>query len=469
MNEASGQKDDGGLEPEQLETGQSLAARALIAAGVWVAAALVVGGVMLSLLFRDTVERNFDARLAMLLDNLIGAATVQEDGIVSLYRSMMDPRFDRPYSGWYWQISAEGSEPFRSRSLWDQELGLADQESHGGPRVFETAGPEAQVLRVIERDIRLPGSDDVYHFAVAGDVSELKAQIADFNQTLAWWLAILGAILLLTMAIQVRFGLRPLRRIGEALSDIRSGRARRLEGSVPREIAPLARELNALLDHNEAVVDRARRHVGNLAHALKTPLSVLGNEARAKSGNEDTRLARLVEEQTAIMGRHVDHHLTRARAAARGRVIGARTPVRPAIESLVRVMERLHAERNINFDVSADAGLAFRGERQDLDDMLGNLMDNAGKWARTQVRVTVEGESDTLVVTVEDDGPGIDEAVREQVFDRGARLDETVPGSGLGLAIVRDLAELCGGSVALKQAEIGGLRAELRLPRAGNA
>ena len=464
---------DTGTEGDGLKAGQSLAARALIAAAIWVAVALVAGGIILSVLFRETVERNFDARLSMLLDTLIGAATVEEDGIVSLYRSMMDPRFDRPYSGWYWQISSDGAAPFRSRSLWDQELETRDKpgtaSTDAAPRIFESAGPDDQVLRVIERDIRLPGSDTAYHFAIAGDVSELKSQIGEFNNALVWWLCALGAVLLLTMALQVHFGLRPLRRIRAALSDIRSGRARRLKGRFPREIEPLARELNALLDHNEAVVERARRHVGNLAHALKTPLSVMGNEARNNRDGPAGDLARLVEEQATIMGRHVDHHLIRARAAARGRVIGVRTPVKPVIDSLVRVMGRLYADRNLEYEVAVnEADPAFRGERQDLDDMLGNLLDNAGKWAHAHVRISVGGDKDSIIIRVEDDGPGIAEDVREKVFHRGTRLDESMPGSGLGLAIVRDLAELCGGEASLAASPMGGLRAELRLPRAAD-
>ncbi|RMF09230.1 MAG: sensor histidine kinase [Alphaproteobacteria bacterium] len=446
-----------------LVAGQSLAIRTLVAAGVWLTVALAAGGFLLSVFFRETLERNFDARLGVLLESLIGAATVDEEGIISLYRSMMDPRFDRPYSGWYWQISQEGATPFRSRSLWDQDLAIGDGGGHGAPRVFEMPGPDGQTLRVMERDIRLPGSEGIYHFAIAGDVSELRDQIAAFNRTLAWWLALLGAILLLTMAIQVRFGLRPLRRIRESLGAIRSGRARRLEGSMPKEIEPLARELNALLDQNEAVVERARKHAGNLAHALKTPLSVLSNEARASDGP----LARLVLEQTAIMARHVDHHLSRARAAARAGVIGVRTPVPPAVDDLVRAMKRLYADRGLRYSVViSDDDLAFRGERQDLDDMLGNLLDNASKWAASTVRVTAVGDGDWIAVTIEDDGPGISEAVQDQVFKRGERLDESVPGSGLGLEIVKDLAEICGGSVDLGRSGLGGVKVVLRLPRA---
>lgn len=462
----------GGKQPATggLKAGQSLAVRALLAAGLWLTVALVVGGILLSVFFRNTVERNFDVRLEMLLDNLIGVAIVDNEGVVSLYRSMMDPRFDRAYSGWYWQISQEGATPFRSRSLWDQELDIDARDSHAKSvaRIFETAGPDNQHLRVIERDIRLPGSEELYHFALAGDVSELKEQVSAFNTTLIWWLSALGGILLLTLAIQIHFGLRPLRRISAALGAIRSGETERLEGTMPREIEPLARELNALLDHNEAVVERARQHVGNLAHALKTPLSVLGNEAR-NEGVDERALRAMVREQTVMMARHVDHHLARARAAARGGVIGSRTPVDGVVGDLVRVMKRLYGHRALDFHVVMPEGtevVAFRGERQDLYDMVGNLLDNASKWAKARVRVTVSIDDPNLIIAIEDDGAGLDEAVRDQVFKRGERLDETVPGSGLGLAIVRDLAELCGGAVRLERSALGGVRAVLRLPRA---
>lgn len=444
---------------------RSLTGRIIIAAGLWLGAALLVGGLLLSFAFRTAVERHFDARLAMLLENLIGASNVGGEGLVSLYRSMMDPRFDRPYSGWYWQISAPDEMPFRSRSLWDQEI-----QVDLGPRLqqetyFVTEGPEDQVLRAVARDIRLPRSDRIYRFIVAGEVTEIDDQVRAFNQTLTWWLAILGLILLTTMAIQVRYGLKPLRRISTALSAIRTGESSKLEGEFPREIEPLVQELNALIAHNAEVVDRAQKHVGNLAHALKTPLAVMTNEAQRNAG----AFADLVQRQTALMARHVDHHLKRARAAARGNVIGSRTAVEPAIRDLVRVMARIYAERDLSFELEIDAaaeGAMFRGERQDLDEMLGNLLDNAAKWAASRVVVRLSRDDDMVVVEIADDGPGISPEKRELVFARGERIDETVPGSGLGLGIVRDLADLCGGSVALDAAEEGGLAATLRLPAA---
>lgn len=444
---------------------RSLTARIIIAAGLWLALALAVGGLLLSLAFRNAVERHFDDRLSMLLETLIGAGNVDAGGMVSLYRSMMDPRFDRPYSGWYWQISAAGELPFRSRSLWDQEIQVDMPGALTEEYYFITDGPEDQTLRAVARDIRLPRLDKPYRFIVAGEVSEIEDQIGAFNHTLSWWLTALGLILLATMAIQVRFGLRPLRRISTALSAIRSGAKRKLEGRFPEEIMPLVTELNALIEHNAAVVERAQKHVGNLAHSLKTPLAVLINEAQRQQGP----FADLVARQSQIMSRHIDHHLARARAAARGGVIGSRAEIRPAVRDLTRVLARIYADRDLTFEVTVEpdgAEPVFRGERQDLDEMLGNLMDNAAKWAQSHVIIHIVQEDATVVIRIIDDGPGISPEKREMVFTRGERIDETVPGTGLGLGIVRDLAELCGGSVSLSESPGGGLTAILRLPAA---
>jgi signal transduction histidine kinase len=274
-----------------------------------------------------------------------------------------------------------------------------------------------------------------------------------------WSLSILGLGLLAALLIQVRFGLQPLRRMRQAIVAVRTGRAQRLEGEFPVEIAPLSDELNTLIEHNAAVLERARTQVSNLAHALKTPLSVLANEAAAAGPLADT-----VKRQIAAMRRHVDHYLARARAAAATRVIGVRTDVVVVVEDLRRTLERIYVDRGIRVDAEVAAGLAFRGERQDLEEMLGNLMDNACKWARAGVAVAARQDSDRIVVTVDDDGPGLPDDRRAAVFDRGTRLDESVPGSGLGLAIVRDIAELYSGTILLGESPKGGLRATLTLP-----
>ena len=440
----------------------SLSFRLAAIATLWCVAALLAGGMLLSSLFRDYVQRNFDARLVILLEGLVTTSKVEGDGQLRLERSLGEPRFEQPYSGWYWQISNPDGPIERSRSLWDQELRPPPDPTHDPIQRYDMVGPESMPIRVIARDIVLPGDERPFRYAVAGDLTEVEQEIKRFNGTLAWSLSFLGIGLLAAVVVQVRYGLYPLRRIRRALSDIRSGRADRLQGRFPAEITPLANELNALLEHNAQVVERARTHVGNLAHALKTPLSVLANES---VGGKST-LADTVRRQTERMRRQVDHHLSRARTAAAGRVMGARTDAGSVVDDLTRTLARIHAVREVAIDSRCPPGLTFRGERQDLEEMIGNLMDNACKWARTRVRVRVERRGDRLCFLVEDDGSGLSPAQRDQVIERGRRLDEQVSGSGLGLAIADDVARLYGGSIELKDSELGGLQVVLELPAA---
>ena len=447
---------------------KSLAVRLVLGAGLWIAAALVAGGLALSSLFRESVERSFDARLVVLLESLVAASEVTPEGELVLTRAIGEPRFEQVYSGWYWQIDGLAPLPLRSRSLWDQLLlpppspaetsDMADSEA----MEREAVGPDGQRLRVITRDILLPDLPTPVRFSVGAERAEVDQEIAKFDATLFWALGALGIGLLAAVFIQVRFGLQPLRRVGQALAAVRTGQATRLEGEFPTEIRPLSDELNMLLVHNAEVVERARTHVSNLAHGLKTPLSVLVNEADAASGP----LADAVHRQTMVMRRHVDHYLSRARAAAAGQVLGARTEVMPVVEDLCRALGRIHAERGVAMETTAAPGAAFRGERQDLEELLGNLIDNACKWAKSRVRVSTAVNADRLRLVVEDDGRGLAESERETVFQRGLRLDEAVPGSGLGLAIVRDIAAMYGGGVTLGRSSLGGLEAVLDLPAA---
>jgi signal transduction histidine kinase len=437
----------------------SLAFRLVAGAGLWIVAALVAGGLLLSNVFEDSVERSFDARLEVYLESLVAVTRTDPTGRLALTRVLGEPRFEQPYSGWYWQISGPQGPILRSRSLWDMTLNATPGEN-GALRDYVLEGPDGRQLRVAERDVSLPGYSYRLRYTVAAEESEIGRETSHFNAVLSYALAALGFGLIAAVLIQVHFGLIPLRRLQAALARIRGGRAERLTGSFPAEVEPLAEELNALLEHNAAVVERARTHVGNLAHGLKTPLTVLANEAAREHGP----LAEAVMRQIAVMRRQVDHYLARARTAAAGSVLGAHTAVLPVIEDLQRTLLRIHAERAIEIAVEADAALGFRGERQDLEEMLGNLMDNGCKWARRRVLVRAGGRGDRLEVTVEDDGPGLSAEERARLFQRGIRLDEAVPGSGLGLAIVRDIAEHYGGSVALDRAGLGGLQVRLSLP-----
>ena len=451
----------------------SLALRLFLAATAWTAVILIVTGIVLSSLYRQAVERAFDRRLGVYLRTLIADIASPEDPNDKFPQSVSEPLFELPLSGWYWQVTRlDGTQPDvrASRSLWDGGLPrLPDQATApiGGLRQGYITGPDEQRIRLVERTIDL-GDEGRYLVAVAGDATEIEEELRAFDRALALTFSVLALVLLATTAFQVRFGLAPLKRISEGLAAIRSGGAERLEGKFPVEIAPLARETNALIDANREIVERARTHVGNLAHALKTPLSVMVNEATARG---DDPLAAKVREQIDIMRDQVARHLERARLAARLTVVGSVTEVGPVVDSLARTMEKTHRDKEIAIKLDAPADARFRGERQDLEEMIGNLVDNACKWAQSRVAVEVfcerlQPDKQVVHIIVDDDGRGLTPAEREQVARRGRRLDETKPGSGLGLSIVVELAGLYGGGLTLGTAPIGGLRVDLALPAA---
>nr|WP_255696717.1 HAMP domain-containing sensor histidine kinase [Sandaracinobacteroides sayramensis] len=435
-------------------------------AAIWTAALLLVGGIALDRIVTGTITRNFDDQLAESIPAMLAAAELDPFGEVRFNRPPVDPRFSEPYSGLYWQVSAENRAPFRSRSLWDRELPVDFSKSCVEPCVTRSGSFRNEPLRIIERDGIIPGSTVTWRFQVAQSTGQLDAQLADVRRTLWLSLGALGAGLLLLAVLQASIGLMPLRKISADLAAIRSGRASRAPtDDVPPEVAPLVQELNALLEHNEKVAEEARTHAGNLAHALKTPMSVLTNEAAARSPD----LADAVVRELSTMRRHIDHHLARARAMGRRNASTARAPVWPSLERLVTAIERIYAERGVVIDVAGDRNLVFRGERQDLEEMAGNLIDNAAKYGGGRVFVTLsEGsgkDAGLLQIQVEDDGQGIPVKLRETMFERGSRLDTGKPGTGLGLAIVRDVAGIYGGSVQLAESEdLGGLMVTLKLP-----
>ena len=465
----------------------SLALRLFLTATATTVIILVVTSVILSSLYRGAIERAFDLRLGVYLRVLIADLATPEDAAgnsspgsnlgpslgPNLGTSLGEPLFELPLSGWYWQVTRlDKTEVRSSHSLWDGGLphlgdrGVAADTT--GSREGYVDGPEDQRLRVVERVIDV-GEQGRYLVAVAGDFTEIAEEQWAFDKALIVTFSILAAALLLTTMFQVRFGLSPLKRISESLHSIRSGRAEKLEGSFPDEIAPLARETNALIEANKEIVDRARTHVGNLAHALKTPLSVVVNEANAR---KDDPLASKMLEQADIMRDQVTRHLERARLAARSTVIGSITDVAPVAQALARTMEKIHHDRAITVEVQVTDGLQFRGERADLEEMLGNLVDNACKWATSRVMLGVTSSQldpnapANLHFIVDDDGPGLSATDRASAGKRGQRLDETKPGSGLGLSIVTELAALYEGALKLSGAPTGGLRAELILPAA---
>ncbi|HSD92328.1 MAG TPA: ATP-binding protein [Methyloceanibacter sp.] len=450
----------------------SLAFRLFASAAAWTLVVLPATAIILISLYRQAVERNFDARLNVYLTSLVASTTQGGATQPNQPAALGEPVFGIPFSGWYWQIkplNGATRPDYVSDSLLDQQLRLPSQDGVS-PDVSLTrrayaAGPEGQRLRVVEREIKLAGRDSTpYSYAVAGDAREIDRDLGAFTTMLIIALGVLGLGLVAATFFQVRFGLSPLRAMRQNLAQIRSGEAEQLEGEQPEEIRPLQQELNALIQSNREIVDRARTHVGNLAHALKTPLSVIANEARTQEGP----LAAKVVEQAELMRTQITHHLDRARVAARSSVIGDVTDVDQVLQALKRTLDRIYEERGLEVEVAAGAGLKFQGERQDFEEMVGNLLDNACKWARSRVTVGAEQPDGAarFTVVVDDDGPGLTEAERARAVQRGQRLDETKPGSGLGLSIVADLAHLYKGRLALEPSPEGGLRARLELPAA---
>ncbi|TBW40973.1 HAMP domain-containing protein [Siculibacillus lacustris] len=454
--------------------GSSLARRLFVLIALWSALSLASAGFVLITAYRSSVEAAFDERLAVHLKTLIGALAAQADG-AGTFRQPENPgeaRFELPLSGWYWvvrRVSDDGIAAI-SRSLVGEVLRLPGDlgATAGRDHILRaySEGPDRQHLRILERIVDFDGRER-FRIAVAGNAGDLEADISRFSWRTAFLLGLVGLGLVVATLVLVRIALAPLERMRRALWRIRSGRSERLEGRFAAEIDPLAQELNALIEANREATERARTHVGNLAHALKTPLSVIVNEARAS----DQPMALRVVEQAELIQSHLAHHLDRARMVAQRRTIGVVTEVEPVVERLIRAMRRIHEDKNPEITLALDSGLRFRGEREDLEEALGNLLDNACKWCATRVAVSVralppDGADDRrhLLARVDDDGPGLDPDQRAAVLARGHRLDEKVPGSGLGLSIVAELAALYGGSLVLAAAPEGGLRCDLRLP-----
>ncbi len=457
----------------------SLRLRLLGATLVTLALALTGAHVWLSDLFRDHVLQQFDRTLVQQLDQLTARLEFDAQGQPQIDPARLsDPRWSRPYAGLYWQLDrldADGqarSAALRSRSLWDTELRLsADPLANGALHRHDSTGPQGEAVRVVERSLQSADQPPAHwRLMVAADTREALAAVDDFQGVLAASLAALGLLLALAALAQVAVGLAPLKTLQGALQRVREGHAQRLEGRFPAEVQPLIDDFNGVLDRNAEVVDRARTQAGNLAHALKTPLAVLGNaaaQAARDAPHDRSDLAPLVTEQVQVAQHHIHWHLARARAAASQGLPGQRTPLAPLLAGLLRVMGKLHTARGLDLSAGAlPADAAFAGEEQDLQEMLGNLLDNACRSARRAVRVTAQHEGRQLQITVDDDGPGIAPEQRAAVLQRGVRLDESTPGSGLGLTIVVELAQLYGGALTLETSDLGGLSARLTLPAA---
>ena len=456
----------------------SLALRLFATSAAWTLLALPLAGYIIYSLYREDVQLSFDAQLRKLLTQITIDSMSTGGDVPVIPPNLYEPLFEVTQSGWYWQIRPIDGAP--GRTLVSPSLATAVLPSpydrkiktdNSGTRWMNVPGPTGSTIRILEF-IDSPGHDPEqtrYSIIVAGPLDWFEETVAKFRARLTSALALVGIGLLAATVFQVRFGLLPLRRIERGLASIRSGEVERLEGQLPAEIEPLQSELNALIDSNQDIIERARTQVGNLAHALKTPLAVITNEAR----DDPSPLGAKVAEQAQLMRDQISHYLDRARMAARVGAIGRVTPVDLTTEPLVRAIERIHADKGIEIFFSIQPGTKFQGERQDLEEMLGNLLDNACKWGKKNVYLAAAVEPQTssarrkrLKIAVEDDGPGVSPEQRAKIGKRGLRLDETKPGSGLGLSIVSDLAASYHGSLALDASEHGGLKAILELPAA---
>ncbi len=454
----------------------SLTRRLVLLAALWSIGALVITGVALTLFFRTAALSRLEASLSDQVFALYGDAEFDARGALQPY-TRVDPRTLRVYSGLYWQVSEVGPDgrlnpvpAAKSRSLFDTVLpqppgGVAQLRTRfNDPVFYDARGPDrARPLRVAALMARLPRAKATLVFLAAEDRSALNDDIRRFAVTTAVTLAALGLALMLAVFLQVRVGLRPLFAMEHEIADVRVGRKLRLSGGYPSEIQPLSEELNALLDTNQETVERQRTHVGNLAHALKTPLSVMLAEAEGQPGS----LAEVVTRQASTMREQVEHHLRRARAAATAGGRGERTEVAAVLDDLAVTLERIYEDKGVEIDWRAPDGLMFRGERQDFTEIAGNILDNACKWAKGKVRAAAlsHHQPECFKLVVEDDGPGVPAEQRAAMLTRGARLDEQAPGSGLGLSIVEELARAYGGSVTLSDSAAGGLRVEVVLPK----
>jgi signal transduction histidine kinase len=467
----------------------SLRVRLLAATVVSLCLALLAAHLWLGGLFRDHVMQQFDQALALQLDELTARLSFDDTGVPAIGpRGLSDPRWEQPYAGLYWQIMPHGAAAhavnastapdgskvlpmtLRSRSLWDSALQLpVDALADGATHRHDISGPRGEALRVLERVVQPPAPHDrAWRLAVAADPRTAQEAITRFQGVLAASLAGLGGLLVLAALAQVALGLAPLQAMQRGLQLVRGGQQARLQGKFPLEVQPLIDAFNQVLDQQADSLAKARAQAGNLAHGLKTPMAVLAQAATSAPPGE---LPALIQEQVQLAQRHMQWHLARARAAASPQMPGQRTPVQPLLEGLCRTLGKLHADRALQLQSPPDAAdLAFAGEAQDLQEMVGNLLDNACRSARHAVQLRVERQGHQLCFTVEDDGPGIAPNQREAVLQRGVRLDETPAGSGLGLAIVLDLATTYGGTLSLGDAQtLGGLRACLCLPVAGTA
>lgn len=446
---------------------RSFRARLIVGSIVWIVGGVAVSGVALSELFREQVTEQFDGELHGHAAELAALVDLGPGGQPYLHRRLSDPRFLPVGSGYYWQIDGPQGAVTASPSLGANRLAFSGPHPRAGEeRHSFVLGPTGK-LRLVETSVTVPGTTAPLRIGIGTDERLLQQVLSEFNRTLALSLGVIALGLVTAAFLQVWLGLRPLGRVREALGDVRRGTAARLPDDAPSEVQPLVHDLNALLEANHEMIRRARSQAGNLAHGLKTPLAILVDEGDRLRERGDREASETILTQCSRMRRQIDYQIARARAAASRSAPGAVADVPLSLDAILSAMRRLHGRRGVIFELEAEADLLAAVDAQDLGEMLANLVDNAGKWAKGRVAVrAATGHDQQIRITVDDDGPGLPAEAYDVVFNVGEKFDEQAPGSGLGLAIVRDLAILYGGRVWLEASPIGGLRAILELPAA---
>ena len=441
----------------------SLAVRLFFSATVWIILTLLSAGLLLSDLNKQNNLEAFDDRLNLLVETLIGGSKVDSSDGITVVTSIGDPRFFQPYSGWYWQINKGNKTLSRSRSMWDQVFTLDKRLIGGRTQFIDSVGNnkeqviEQKNLYIVEREISFPGITEPITFILSGDTFEYKENIKNFDNTLSAILIFLGVGLMIAVFLQVRFGLFPLNKIKDALFKIRNGDKKKLEAKYPLEVQPLATEINDLLEHNEKIVERARTHVGNLAHVLKTPLAVITNEIDKEN--------KLLGNQIILMKKHIDRYLKKAHLESVGKNIKSKIAFLEFLNKMVLIFQKLYPNKEIELKKGFKEFFIY-GSLEDMEELIGNLIENACKWGREKVKIKFENYGKNEVkILIEDDGPGLEKEQKNKVFTRGFRVDEQTPGSGLGLNIVKDIVEIYKGKIWLeKSSSLGGLKVNIILP-----
>lgn len=455
-------------------SGHSLTLRVGLLSTIWVTIALCAVAWVGAVLYRDANERNFERLLTAHLYSLVGSVNVSPRSVLQGNPELGDIRYADTESGWYWEVVA--ITPSLRGRLQSPSMGKGRIPSPSEVdvpfdshfmRSYRRKGLQGQDIMVVESDIVLDTMNRAARFRVMGNLDEVKEQFEEFWATMRWYLVSLGLASMLINATIIVLGLRPLVRVRRALEAIRAGKSDRVDTHLPIEITPLAREMNALIDNNRRIVERFRTQVGNLAHSLKTPLAVLTNEASKIGGKKGD----IIGEQAQAMQRQISHYLQRARIAAQRDSVVYRTDVKPVVERLIRVMRKLNPQKIIEFSAN-DVSFIFAGEKEDIEEVIGNLMENGGKWSKNTIRVSLQPSDRQdenrrfFEVIVEDDGPGLNDDEIGEALKRGRRLDESTPGTGLGLSIVVDTVREYGGNLTLDRSPLGGLRVRFTLPLA---